>query len=120
MVRATFPDFTNASNRYAAIYNTVRRIPAGQVATYGQVAASAGLLKRARLVGQLLWQLDATSDVPWHRVINARGEISYSVSRHGGDVLQRQRLEAEGVMFLASGKIKLEDYQWLDEEMPAD
>jgi methylated-DNA-protein-cysteine methyltransferase-like protein len=96
-----------------AIYQTVRRIPRGRVASYGQVAELAGLPRRARLVGQLLWQLDETTDIPWHRVINARGEISYSPSRGGGDVLQRLRLEAEGVEFSEAGRIDRERFQWL-------
>lgn len=102
---------------YAAIYDTVRRIPRGRVATYGQVAELAGLPSRARLVGQVLMSLDETTDIPWHRVINARGEVSYSPSRNGGDVLQRLRLEAEGVEFSASGKIEIELYQWLAENI---
>ncbi|MBY0354211.1 MAG: MGMT family protein, partial [Rickettsiales bacterium] len=103
--------FSSVGETHAAIYATVQRIPSGKVATYGQVAEQAGFPRRARLVGRLLWQLDETSDVPWHRVINARGEISYSPSRNGGDVLQRQRLEAEGVVFSASGTIDLGRYQ---------
>lgn len=65
--------YTSAAETYAAIYDTVRRIPRGKVATYGQIAELAGLPRRARLVGQVLWQLDETTDIPWHRVINARG-----------------------------------------------
>lgn len=107
--------FASAADTYAAIYDTVRRIPRGKVVTYGQVAELAGLPRRARLVGQVLWQLDETTDIPWHRVINARGEISYSASRNGGDVLQRLRLEAEGVMFSEAGRIDLARYQWLDD-----
>src|SRR5436305_9935179 len=79
----------------AAICAVIRRIPKGWVATYGQVAAMAGLPRRARLVGQLLRQLDAASEVPWHRVVNAKGEVSYSLSRNGGDARQRRLLEAE-------------------------
>lgn len=106
----------NALEAYTAIYQTVRRIPRGKIATYGQVAELAGLPRRARLVGQVLMSLDETTDIPWHRVINARGEVSYSASRNGGDVLQRLRLEEEGVAFSPAGRIDLERYQWLDEE----
>lgn len=107
---------TGADAVYAAIYDTVRRIPRGKVATYGQVAELAGLPRRGRLVGQVLRSLDETDDIPWHRVINARGEISYSPSRHGGDVLQRLRLEEEGVRFSASDRVDLSLYQWLEAE----
>ena len=108
--------FDSAIAMEHAIYETVRRIPRGKVTTYGQVAELSGLPRRARLVGRVLWQLNEAADIPWHRVINAKGEISYSPSRNGGDVLQRLRLEEEGVEFSTSGKIDLERYQWLDEE----
>jgi methylated-DNA-protein-cysteine methyltransferase related protein len=99
------------SSVYRDIYAAVSRIPRGKVATYGQVALLAGLPGRARQVG---YALSALSDktVPWHRVINARGEIS---QRPGDDVageMQRLRLEAEGVVFDAHGRVSLNDYQW--------
>ena len=72
-----------------AIYAVIRRIPKGWVATYGQVAAMAGLPRRARLVGYVLQHLDPTTRIPWHRVVNAKGEISYSLSRNGGDALHQ-------------------------------
>jgi methylated-DNA-protein-cysteine methyltransferase-like protein len=67
----------------AAICTVIRRIPRGWVATYGQVAAMAGLPKRARLVGHVLQHLDPAMDIPWHRVVNAKDEVSYTLSRHG-------------------------------------
>ena len=76
-----------------AICAVVRRIPFGWVATYGQVAAMAGLPRRARLVGRVLQHLDPVTKIPWHRVVNAKGEVSYSLSRDGGDTLQRRLLE---------------------------
>lgn len=98
---------------YEAIYTVVRQIPFGKVATYGQVADLANLPRRARLVGYALYQVDTIgSDVPWHRVINAKGEISQSPFRQGSDDLQRSLLEQEGVVFNASGKISLRNYQW--------
>ncbi len=60
----------------AAICAVIRRIPKGWVATYGQVAAMAGLPRRARLVGHVLQHLDPATDIPWHRVVNAKGEVS--------------------------------------------
>jgi methylated-DNA-protein-cysteine methyltransferase related protein len=97
---------------YTAIYEVVRQIPYGKVATYGQVAEIANLPRRARLVGYALFRVAFDSDVPWHRVINARGEISESPFRQGGDYLQRSLLEAEGVEFSAEGKVNLRQYQW--------
>ena len=98
----------------AAIYAVIRRIPKGWVATYGQVAAMAGLPRRARLVGTVLQQLDPAARIPWHRVVNAKGEVSYSASRNGGDALQRHLLEKEGVEFDDKGRFNLERFRWLD------
>ena len=92
----------------------VRRIPKGWVATYGQVAAMAGLPRRARLAGHVLQGLDPGTKIPWHRVVNAKGEISYSASRNGGDALQRRLLEKEGITFDADGRFNLERFRWLD------
>lgn len=98
----------------AAICSVVRRIPKGWVATYGQVAAMAGLPGRARLVGYVLGHLDPAITIPWHRVVNAKGEVSYDLSRNGGDALQRHLLEQEGIEFDAKGRFKLEKFRWLD------
>ena len=92
----------------------VRRIPSGWVATYGQVAAMAGMPRRARLVGRVLQRLDPATNVPWHRVVNARGEVSFSLSRNGGDVLQRRLLEKEGVEFDDNNRLDLERNRWRD------
>lgn len=98
---------------YEAIYAVVRQIPAGYVATYGQVAAIANLPGQARLVGYALYRVASEADdIPWHRVVNAKGEISYAPQRHGGDRIQRSRLEAEGIQFSDTGKIDLRRYQW--------
>ncbi|MBU5614927.1 MGMT family protein [Geomonas azotofigens] len=95
---------------YRNIYAVVSRIPLGQVATYGQIASLAGLPGHARQVGYALSALNDAA-IPWHRVINAKGEIS---PRSGGghDELQRLRLEAEGVLFDARGRIALQRYRW--------
>jgi methylated-DNA-protein-cysteine methyltransferase related protein len=98
----------------AAICAVIRRIPRGWVATYGQVAAMAGLPRRARLVGHLLQHLDPATKIPWHRVVNAKGEISYSLSRNGGDALQLRLLEKEGIEFDDSNRFNLERFRWLD------
>ncbi len=98
----------------AAICAVIRRIPKGWVATYGQVAAMAGLPRRARLVGQVLRNLDAATEIPWHRVVNAKGEVSYSLSRNGGDALQQSLLEKEGVEFDGRNRFNLERFRWFD------
>ena len=98
-------------NRYAKIYRVVCKIPHGRVATYGQIATLSGLDGHARQVGYALHNLPARSDVPWHRVINAKGEIS---PRSGSDSheLQRLLLEAEGVQFDQRGRVELKKYRW--------
>lgn len=100
---------------YEAIYTIVQQIPYGQVATYGQVAELANLPGRARLVGYALFRVAPEADIPWHRVINAKGEISESPVRYGSDYLQRSLLEAEGIQFNAQGRINLRAYRWQGE-----
>jgi methylated-DNA-protein-cysteine methyltransferase-like protein len=98
-------------SRWERVYRVVRRIPAGRVATYGQVARLAGLGRNARQVGYALHALPERRLVPWHRVINARGEISLGPSA-GSDVTQRLRLEREGVRFDARGRTDLSLFGW--------
>ncbi|MBV9879652.1 MAG: MGMT family protein [Gemmatirosa sp.] len=97
---------------WSRIYRVVRRIPAGRVATYGHVAAVAGLPRQARLVGYALAGVADGSGVPWHRVINAQGRISARRDGPGASVLQRLRLEEEGVGFDTRGRVDLERYGW--------
>jgi len=101
------------SNRtsYDRIYAVVRRIPRGRVATYGQVAALAGLGGHARQVGYALHALATERAVPWHRVVNARGQISPR-AEPGGDRIQRQLLEREGVNFDSADRLELGRYCW--------
>jgi methylated-DNA-protein-cysteine methyltransferase-like protein len=98
----------------AAICAVIRRIPKGWVATYGQVAAMAGLPRRARLVGRVLQELDPKTEIPWHRVVNAKGEVSRSPSRNGGDALQQRLLKQEGIEFDDRNRFNLERFRWLD------
>jgi methylated-DNA-protein-cysteine methyltransferase-like protein len=81
------------------IWQVVALIPPGKVASYGQVAALAGMPRHARLVGRTLRELPAGSKLPWHRVVNAAMKISQRRGS-GGHALQRRRLEAEGVEFV--------------------
>lgn len=101
----------HALKRYELIWTAVRRIPRGRVATYGQIAQLAGLEGHARQAGYALHNLPEGSTVPWHRVINAKGEIS---PRSAGDSheLQRMLLTAEGVTIDRRGRIDLKVYRW--------
>lgn len=101
-----------AENRYERIYRVVRRIPAGKVATYGQIAAMAGFATGARLVGYALHALPPRSNVPWHRVVNAQGAISLMRASPAGGVEQRIRLAREGVGFDARGRVVLDRFGW--------
>ncbi len=92
------------------VYEVVRRVPEGRVTTYGDVASALGSPRVARHVG---WALAAcrADDVPWHRVINAKGRVS-----HRGDVgrgsLQQTLLEAEGISFDDTGRLDLRALRW--------
>jgi methylated-DNA-protein-cysteine methyltransferase-like protein len=101
----------SSATSYDRIYAVVRRIPRGRVATYGQVATLAGLGNHARQVGYALHALTTERAVPWHRVVNARGQIS-ARTEPGGDLIQRQLLEREGVDFDAADRLKLDRYRW--------
>jgi methylated-DNA-protein-cysteine methyltransferase-like protein len=96
----------DASRRIVEI---VRAIPRGRVASYGQVAAMAGLPNGARQVARLLHAASRTRRLPWHRVINAAGGVSLAPGA-GGD-LQRVLLAREGVTFVR-GRVDLRRHGW--------
>ncbi|MDG2303665.1 MAG: MGMT family protein [Candidatus Binatia bacterium] len=96
---------------YKKFYAVVRRVPCGKVATYGQIAILAGYPRHARHVGFALRALPEGSKVPWHRILNSRGEVS-SRSFPGPDTLQRRLLEDENVKFSSKGRISLDRYGW--------
>jgi len=89
---------------------TVRRIPRGRVATYGQVAALAGRERAARGVSWILHSSSKAAGLPWHRVIGGPGRIS--LPRGRGYEEQRRRLIAEGVTVGRSGRIDLKRFRW--------
>lgn len=100
------------SEAHARIYAVVARIPRGRVATYGQVALYAGLPGRARQVGRALRELPDGSGLPWHRVINARGEVSPRGGLGLEEGFQRHLLEREAVRFDARGRVDLDRFGW--------
>jgi methylated-DNA-protein-cysteine methyltransferase-like protein len=99
------------SERNARIYAVVDLIPYGHVATYGQVAALAGMSGQARQAGYALHDLPTGSNTPWHRVINTKGEVSPR-SEGDWDDYQRHLLETEGVVFGPNGRLDLGLYRW--------
>ncbi len=107
-----------SSGSYARIYVQIRRIPRGRIATYGQIASLAGLGGHARQVGYALSALPEETKVPWHRVINARGEVSLR-TEPGCDDGQRRLLETEGVDFGPHGRVTLSRFRWRPRELSA-
>ena len=95
---------------YALIWAVVKKIPRGRVASYGQVAREAGLPKQPRLAGYALHNVPDNMKLPWHRVINSQGKISFPV---GSEPYEKQKrlLEEEGVLFL-KGRVDMTRYGW--------
>ena len=93
------------------IWQTVQKIPRGKVATYGDIAKRGGLPNQARLVGYALHNLPLGIEIPWHRVINAQGKISFPASSENYK-RQKMLLEKEGIKFFKE-KIDLKKFGWL-------
>jgi methylated-DNA-protein-cysteine methyltransferase-like protein len=100
-------------NTFDLVYSVVNEIPCGKVATYGQIAAMVSPGLPARIVGYALHGLPEGSSIPWHRVINSKGQISYAATRHDHDSLQQKLLEQEGIKFTPKGIIDLKEYLWV-------
>jgi methylated-DNA-protein-cysteine methyltransferase-like protein len=98
---------TSDKGLYERIYDAVLQVPLGHVATYGDIAAMVGGCD-ARTVGYALNELPKWRDqeVPWQRIINSQGGISTR------GVRQRERLEAEGIVFDARGRVSLARFRW--------
>jgi methylated-DNA-protein-cysteine methyltransferase related protein len=107
------------SEVYRRIWAVASKIPRGQVATYGQIANLAGVPGQPRLVGYAMRHNPHGNDIPWHRVVNARGEISERASGEIERSLQRALLEEEGVRFDGSDRIPLETYRWRPRSRPS-
>lgn len=96
---------------FERIYAVVLRIPAGKVATYGQVAALAGNPRWSRVVGYALHVNPRPGEIPCHRVVNRFGEVSKAFA-FGGENRQILLLLGEGVEFLPDGRVDLKTYGW--------
>ena len=93
------------------VYEIVMKIPPGKVATYGQIALLAGSPRAARAVGEAMRHNPLPGILPCHRVLNCRGEMAPDFV-FGGALCQRQKLLAEGVIFLKDGRVDLARSQW--------
>lgn len=96
-------------NTFEKIYDVVRNIPKGKVATYGQVARLAGNPRWSRVVGYALHVNPDPSTIPCHRVVNREGKVAEAFAFGGGNV-QRQLLEAEGIVFETNDMVELKKY----------
>ncbi len=99
-----------AGSVFERIYEVVKRIPRGRVATYGQVAAMAGNPRWARVVGYALHVNPDPEHIPCFRVVNRNGEVSKAFA-FGGENMQIQLLQADGID-VKDGKVDLSKYQW--------
>lgn len=97
-----------------AVISWVKKIPRGRVATYGQIARLAGKPHGARGVGWILHSCAESHDLPWQRVLNSQGRISFS-PKSSEFREQRKLLEKEGVEFLTDRALDLKAYQWSKE-----
>ncbi len=115
----------NAKTFFETVWEIVREIPAGTVSSYGQIASmippdedmAPERMKRLapRWVGTALRKTPRGESIPWHRVINSRGTISFPPDSPQADE-QRRLLEAEGVEFDSRGKVDLRRFAWMGPE----
>ena len=99
------------SNFYERVYEAVRKIPRGKVATYGQIAYLAGSPKASRVVGYALHVNPEPGVIPCHRVVNREGRLAPAFA-FGGPEIQKQMLIEEGVLFDEGGKVPLRQFLW--------
>lgn len=95
---------------FEKIYDEVKQIPKGQVASYGQIAALAGNRRWARVVGYALHVNPDPEHIPCHRVVTKDGKLSAAFA-FGGSNRQEELLTAEGVTFL-DGHVDMDRHQW--------
>lgn len=91
-----------------AVIQTIQSIPKGTVMTYGQIATAAGNPWGARQVSRILHSMSKSYQLPWHRVVNSKGEISLTGE---GKLIQMELLVDEGIVF-ENGRIDLEKYMY--------
>lgn len=103
-------DIDSGPNLRETLWQVIAQIPEGKVATYGQIASLAGLPGYARQVGNTLKKLPKDTKLPWHRVVNAKGQISFPEDSPAYR-LQRSRLESDGVLF-GRGRVDFKVYRW--------
>lgn len=101
---------SGAKSEHAAIARTIAAIPRGRVASYGEIAARAGLPRHARLVGRVLGDAGAEAKLPWHRVLRADGRFAFKPGSRAFRE-QRARLIDEGVVVKA-GRVDLDIFGW--------
>jgi len=101
---------SDSESRIRRIIACVCDVPAGSVASYGQIAALAGVPNGARQVGRALRELPAGSDVPWHRIVTTSGRLAFAPDSEAWR-RQRRKLRAEGVLF-ENKKIPMGRYRW--------
>ena len=97
-------------NNREKIWQVVNQIPRGKVATYGQIARLADLPGYARYVGYTMKMLPSGTRLPWYRVVNSQGKLSFPTDSSQYQ-RQKSKLEAEGVVFI-KGRFSLREYQW--------
>lgn len=93
------------------VVSIIRKIPSGKVMTYGQIARLAGSPRGARQVVRILHAMSQKYDLPWHRVINSKGEIGLKTEE--GYIDQTMMLEGEGIVFLPNSKVDLTIYRYV-------
>jgi len=99
---------------YQRVYQLTKKIPKGRVASYGQLAVLLGNPRAARAVGYALSGLkkDSSQNVPWQRVINSKGEISFKGDTMRANI-QRKLLEKEGIEFNSASQVDFKKFGWL-------
>lgn len=91
------------------VFLVMAAIPCGRIATYGDIARMAGSPQAARQVGRVLKQLPTASKLPWHRIINSKGEIAMTGER---GTKQKNKLAREGILPDDKGRFPLKCYRW--------
>lgn len=98
-------------NTFEKIYSVVKKIPKGNVASYGTIAALAGNPRLSRVVGYALHVNPEPGKIPCHRVVTRSGEVSKAFA-FGGENMQRQLLSEEGIEFLDDGRVDMARFAW--------